>query len=832
MNHPSSWLLLRARTLVLFALAAAGGVAFSQDPKSDVKTGEDPKVAVDRIVTRAASTDLTQLWPLSNELIALGKEAAKSEDAMRTALKGANPKAALVLSRALLQLDKSHYSDEVAASLLTVLESSPEESEAAARILGSELLRISRPEEVKLLPKLADLVAGGTLGARARIAAAQALWVLGDSAQRRTALKELKTFLKSEDAELRVDGALALAACDSLDDAAAVLRKIQYEPTEKGRLAQLYLKRDDEARQWRSTYEKLVKVDEDPDATIKPAARKGEALDPGDPRVLEEIIQLIRDRHIQGEQWKREDLVAAAARGMLNELDPHSTFLTPAEFQKMFQELNQEYAGIGAQVRTIGGIFTIVRPFFSGPAYRAKIRAGDQVLAIITDVDGKRAEWSTEGQPEDEIIKRLKGQPGTDVTLKIARRGWVEPQEVKIQRELITIPLLESELLPGGIAYFDVQQFGREATQQLVTELKAYMAQGKLKGIVLDLRNNPGGFLEAAREMCQVFLPKRSLVCYTQGRNKATRRDEFTQTDPVVPADMPVVVLVNLYSASASEITAGALQDYERAVIVGEHTYGKGSVQRMFELNGLRDEPFKDSDGNGLHDEWEGQEGDPNGNGKWDGMRRVKLTVERYYLPSNRNINTEWDPEHRKVKKGGIGPDIAVPWPTPSLAKAEELENISAGVKKGEEDPFTRYVREQYPKNPELFQKLAEHDAKDPSQYPGFDAFYQSLKTTLDKNEVRKMLRWKLRDRVAEERGKLFPGYAYLGDVDEDPQLREAIAVILKKLGSSFDKIPEYAALRQREKELGIDLGPLKDEAKKSGATAKKDTDPDNGDDK
>jgi C-terminal peptidase prc len=463
-----------------------------------------------------------------------------------------------------------------------------------------------------------------------------------------------------------------------------------------------------------------------------------------------------------------------------------------------------------------------MRPFFSGPAYRSSIRAGDQVLAIITNTDGVKAEWSTESQPEDEVIKRLKGKPGTDVTLKVMRRGWVEPQEIKITREIITIPLLESELLPGGIAYFDVQQFGREATQQLKEELKEMMARGALKGVVLDLRNNPGGFLDAAREMCQVFLPKNSLVCYTQGRNPDSRRDEYTKENPALPLSVPVAVLINAYSASASEITAGALQDHERAVIVGEHTYGKGSVQKMFELPSLRDEKFDDADNNMLHDEWEKFD-DANGNNKFDGGRRVKLTVERYFLPGGRNINTEWDRDHKKTKKGGIAPDVEVYWPTLDLGKAAELERITQAKKKGEEDPIALYIRSHYQQNAELFRKLALHDAKDASRYPDFDAFYKSLKTTLEPNDVRRRLRWSVRDKVAEDRGKMFPGYGYMGDVDEDPQLREAISILLKKNGTTFESIPEYKDVLEREKSLGIDLGPMKEGVKKTSAANKKD---------
>jgi carboxyl-terminal processing protease len=783
-------------------------------------TGEDPKVAVQKIVERASTTDVKELWPLANDLTSLGKDKVKAADAMRLSLKDAGAKGTLVLGRALLQIDQKFYSKDVAKALLRIVETNKDESQPAARLLGSEGVTLDRAEEGEILKKLKDLVAGGGLAPRTRIAAAQALWSLGASDERRVALKELKGFLKSEDPELQIEGALALASCDDTEEVATYLRKIQNEPTEQGQLAKLYLKREDEARAARATIDKLQKLDDDPDKTIKSKATGTEQLDPGDPRLLEDIIKLIQAQHVQGDQWSREDLVAAAARGMLNEVDPHSTFFTPTEYKKMFQELNQEYAGIGAQVRTINGVFTIARPFFSGPAYRSKIRAGDQILGIITDTDGKRGEWSTEGQPEDEVIKRLKGRPGSDVTLKVMRRGWVEPQEIKVTRELIQIPLLESEMLPGGIGYFEVLQFGRDATQQLVTELKDMLKTGKLKGVILDLRGNPGGFLAAAKDMCQVFLPSKSLVCYTKGRVTG-RRDEKTQGDPILPKDIPVVVLVNEYSASASEITAGALQDHERATIVGEHTYGKGSVQRVFELDSLKDEPYDDADGNNLHDDWE-KFTDVNGNGKYDGMRRVKLTVEGYYLPGGRNINTEWDREHRKVKRGGIEPDVVVPWPTPDLGKAQEIERVTTVPKKtsgetfGKEDPFSNYVRESYAKNPELFQKLAVNDGKDWNQYPGFDEFYQSLKTSLDRNDIRKILRLRIRDRVAEERGKMFPGYLYMGDVDEDPQLREAIALLLKKNGVAFESLPEYKALLDREKTIGVDLGPKGEIAKKT----------------
>jgi hypothetical protein len=304
---------------------------------------EDPKVAVQQILDRAKTADVDKLWPLANELIDLGKDKggkvnSRVEVAMRGALKETNPKVALVASRALLQLDKTHYSDEVASGLVTLMENNKDEAESAAKLLGSDAVVLNSKDEGKILEKLRNLIETGGLSAKARIAAAYALWKHGSSDDRGIALREMKAFLRSQDLDLRIEGALALAAAEALEgtrEATTILSGIQHEPTERGRLARLYLKNEDAMRLARERNEKLLRPDGD-SGTIKPLAKSGEQLDPGDPRILEDIIALIRTRHIQGDQWSREDLVAAAARGMLNELDPHSTFMTPQEFQKMF----------------------------------------------------------------------------------------------------------------------------------------------------------------------------------------------------------------------------------------------------------------------------------------------------------------------------------------------------------------------------------------------------------------------------------------------------------------------------------------------------------------
>lgn len=796
--------------------------------------GDEPGAAVTAIAERAASADLTRIWPLAKELVDLANQAPDERKGVDprwsteilAAMKTAAPKAKLALGQALLEINGAEWG-EVARAMVTVIEANGPEAPAAAAILGSRTGADDSKAAKEVSKKVEDLLVTGGLSAPARLAASQALWRIGAPAQRGLARNELLAFYRSDDADLRADAALALAAIDAVEEARGVLLELQKEPTPRGRLAKAFIQIEDERNLAQAKAEKQRRIREErPDAS-------GPRKDAGDPTVLDEIMRMVRQRHIQGDQWTREELVAAAARGMLNELDPHSTFMTSQEFARMVQELNQVYAGIGAQVRMlqIGGAraFTIVRPFFSGPAYKAGIRAGDQVLAIITDEGGQRAEWSTAEKSEDEIIKRLKGKPGTKLTLKLARRGWTEPQERQLTREQIQIPLMESELLPGGVGYFDIQQFGREATHQLVDEVKQLRKEG-LKAIVLDLRNNPGGYLDAAREMCEVFLERDKLVCYTEGR-EFKRQNVYTQKDPAVP-DLPVVVLINAYSASASEITAGALQDHGRGLVVGERSFGKGSVQKMFEMQTMPDEPFTDVDGNGVHDEWEREFKDQNNNGKYDAGPRVKLTVERYFLPNGRSVNTEYDREQRRVRQGGIEPDVVVKGMEIPLSKTDDWDRLmneqdttttgGAPAKVGAASKITAYVRAGLETNKALFTQLAVNDGKDPSRYPGFDELYKSLETKLDRNDVRQIVRLSLRDKVAEDRGKMFPGYRLLGDVEEDPQLREAIAVLLKKLNTTWEAVAEYKALTDRDRELGISLGPSADGTGSRTADARK----------
>jgi len=410
--------------------------------------------------------------------------------------------------------------------------------------------------------------------------------------------------------------------------------------------------------------------------------------------------------------------------------------------------------------------------------------SGDKILAV----DG----WSTVDQPNDEIIKRLKGEPGTEVKLEVYRTGWTKPQDIAVERARIKLPTVQTEMLPGGILYMELIEFSEDVAMMIVRAINAAQDQGELNGVVLDLRNNPGGYLMEAVQICDVFLPKGQVVVTTKSRSGS---DEVykTRVGELVSPDVPLTILINEYSASASEIVSGALSSHGRAVTVGARTYGKGSVQNVFPMRAETDEPFRDSDStagprNGLHDEWEEFE-DVNGNDKYDYGARVKLTIAYYYLPDGSTIHTQRDRDGRITDPGGVHPDREVEFPQMDFVVARELNRLLA------EDPFRPYAERIFAEDHVLATELAINDLRDIKRYPGWDEFYTSLDTELDPQEARRWVRRMLRGVVSDDRGKVFPGNGFLGDYVEDPQLQEAIRAVLEHSKFTYEDVPEYAEL-------------------------------------
>ena len=470
----------------------------------------------------------------------------------------------------------------------------------------------------------------------------------GDGANRRAALRYLQRTRESLDDETQRQGALALGRSGAVlnTDTIDLLEEMAGSFGPEAAVAASLLDQQEQRDRFRAKLEAIERVRLEREETTADQS----LLTSEDVEMLETILQMVQSDHMEGEKFDREELIAAAADGLLKTVDPYSTYFTGKEYSEFWFDLNPEYGGIGAYVRTTDGIFTIVRPIYSGPAFEAGLLSGDKVISV----DG----WSTAEQPDDEIIKRLKGPPGTTVVLELFRDGWSEPREFELERRKIELPVLQSELLPDGVLYLELVSFTVDCGPLVAQAIRDAKQQGELRGVVLDLRNNPGGSLDQAVAICDIFLDRGQLVVTTRARVGEVER-HVTRTPALVDEDIPLTVLVNEYSASASEIVAGALSVHGRATTIGARTHGKGSVQVMRRLPGLPDERYIDGNRNRIKDEWEEYE-DRNGNGEYDFGPKVKLTIAYYYLPDGSTIHTQRDHEGRVTQKGGVQPDETV----------------------------------------------------------------------------------------------------------------------------------------------------------------------------
>lgn len=322
-------------------------------------------------------------------------------------------------------------------------------------------------------------------------------------------------------------------------------------------------------------------------------------------RSFTEVYERIQQDYV--EPVDDETLIRNAIRGMLSGLDPHSTYLDTSEFEQLREGTQGEFGGLGIEVGMEDGFVKVIAPIDGTPADAAGIQPGDLIIRI----DGQ----SVKGLDLQEAVERMRGEPGTSIELGILREGEDAPIDVAIERAIIRVQSVRTRVLEPGFGYLRISQFQARTGDDVLEAIESLNAQTDgLQGLVLDLRNNPGGVLDAAVEVSDVFISNGRIVS-TDGRNQQAR-SEFTATPNDALNGEPLVVLVNAGSASAAEIVAGALQDHDRAVIMGEPTFGKGSVQTILPLR----------DGNA-----------------------VKLTTARYYTPEGRSIQAE-----------GIVPDVEI----------------------------------------------------------------------------------------------------------------------------------------------------------------------------
>jgi carboxyl-terminal processing protease len=324
-------------------------------------------------------------------------------------------------------------------------------------------------------------------------------------------------------------------------------------------------------------------------------------------RLFTEVLSIVQNQYV--DEVPPKDLIYSAIKGTLRGLDPHSSFLDPDSYRDMQVETSGSFGGLGIEITLKDDILTVVAPIDGTPAYRAGLHTGDRIVKI----DG----LSTKDMQLADAVKRMRGKPGTKVTISVVREGWAEPKDFDITREQIRVQSVRSVEMGDGIEYIKLRQFQEQSPHDLDAALDKFAKNG-MKALILDLRNNPGGLLTAAVEVSEKFVEDGKLVVYTEGRVR-NQNMRFSAHAKKGYAQMPMVILINQGSASASEIVAGALQDWGRATIVGTQSFGKGSVQTIIPL----------SDGSGL-----------------------RLTTAKYFTPKGRSI-------HGK----GITPDVVVEVP-------------------------------------------------------------------------------------------------------------------------------------------------------------------------
>ncbi|HIJ87258.1 MAG TPA: S41 family peptidase [Desulfuromonadales bacterium] len=347
------------------------------------------------------------------------------------------------------------------------------------------------------------------------------------------------------------------------------------------------------------------------------SAAEGKGSDYESIELFTDVMSIIKKSYVEEVDTKK--LVYGAINGMLSSLDPHSSFMPPDSYKEMKIDTKGAFGGLGIEISIKEGVLTVISPIEDTPAFKAGIKAGDMILKI----DDK----FTKDLNINDAVKRMRGIKGTKVVLTIMRDGFDKPKEFPLIRDIIQVKSVRFHLAEGGYGYVRIAQFQEKTDEDLVKALKTMREEYKseLKGLVLDMRNDPGGLLDQAVRVSDHFVPEGQMIVYTEGREKDSKM-QFTAKKGGKEANYPVVVLINGGSASASEIVAGALQDHKRAIILGTQSFGKGSVQTII--------PMADDSG-------------------------LRLTTARYYTPKGRSIQAK-----------GITPDIVV--------EAVELPKVTA----------------------------------------------------------------------------------------------------------------------------------------------------------
>ena len=350
-------------------------------------------------------------------------------------------------------------------------------------------------------------------------------------------------------------------------------------------------------------------------------------------KVFSEIISLIESNYV--ETVKSDDMIEGAIRGMVKSLDPHTNYMPPATYKEMQVETTGKFGGLGIEISMRDGVLTVVSPIDDTPAFRAGVKAGDKIIKIDDE--------STLDMTLQDAVSLLRGETGSPINITIFRDSFKAPKEFTIVRDIIKVRSVVHKRYQKDIGYIKIRSFSKNTSSDLDKALADLEEDGITK-LILDVRNNPGGLLNQAVEVTDRFLNRENLIVYTKGRSEEQNM-RFTSNDKVAGVNYPLIILVNGGSASASEIVAGALQDLNRAIVLGTPTFGKGSVQTIIPL----------TDGSAL-----------------------KLTTARYYTPSG-----------RVIQENGIEPDILV-----EMEPIKEIVENNDDKESEEKTKLRRFLRE------------------------------------------------------------------------------------------------------------------------------------------
>jgi carboxyl-terminal processing protease len=506
-----------------------------------------------------------------------------------------------------------------------------------------------------------------------------------------------------------------------------------------------------------------------------------------DVKRMDNVATKIHQNYV--EDVSSKDLVDNAIKGMTQILDPHTSYFEAKEYEDLRMHTEGKFGGLGIQISIRDKVLTVMTPISGTPAHRAGIQSGDQIIRI----DGV----STRGYTSDKAVTKMRGEPGTEVRLLIRRKGEAQDLEYVITRAIIHIKSVPYYgLLDGGIGYVTLQQFSQEAGAE-VEKAVIELLKKNIRGLVFDLRHNPGGLLPQAIEVSEKFLPRNTLVVSTRGRVRNQNKEFFSASKEVLPMDMPLAVLVDRASASASEIVAGAIQDWDRGVIMGDTTFGKGSVQSILQL---------------------------------DATNHLKLTTAFYYTPAGRCINraenfvrktdddegddgeeegeggavevkavkTKADTATYRTKKvgrlvyggGGIVPDTVVSRKIPEAAIRALLVR----------DMFFQFANEEYVRLQKRGVKLTPDYKPDEATLKAFYAHLDSVKFTFQSVAQIQFDEFKKRSGIVEDT-TVKEDNPYL----EPPKLNEAEFKNLKAASDRVDSIlaaDSRKAIRQNEPEI------------------------------